>query len=187
MRREIRDCKTCGTTFVQKPQTTGLYCSHICANRGSARPVPLSDRFWPKVEKTDVCWNWVGSKNNKGYGWIRSNGKNVTAHRASWELHYGEISPGDQVLHRCDNPACVRPDHLFLGNPAINAADKVSKGRAGAPRGEDHRSAKLTAHQATEIRKDQRVARIIAADYGVTKGTINNIRSGRKWKILDAK
>lgn len=93
--------------------------------------VPLPDRFWTKVRKTESCWIWVGSKSRKGYGRIGTEkfASAKLAHRVSWEIHRGEIPTGALVLHHCDNPSCVRPDHLFLGSGADNNADMARKGR----------------------------------------------------------
>lgn len=93
----------------------------------------LAKRFWPKVEKTEHCWTWSGAKNRRGYGWLhngsRTTRKPMRAHRASWEIHFGKIPDGLWVLHRCDNPPCVRPDHLFLGTRTDNMRDCAAKGR----------------------------------------------------------
>ena len=93
--------------------------------------VDMETRFWAKVNKTDGCWVWMAS-GNRGYGVIAMPGRSgrmVYAHRYSYELHYGAFDQSLLVLHHCDNPACVRPDHLFLGTHLDNQQDKVSKGR----------------------------------------------------------
>lgn len=89
----------------------------------------VSERFWSKVDKTDGCWVWIASKLPTGYGQFWSGERNMRAHRFSYILHYGNIPNGMLVCHKCDNPSCVRPDHLFLGTSLDNAIDKVSKGR----------------------------------------------------------
>ena len=174
-------CVTCGGMFRRKPQTTGRYCSNTCANRGSAKKAPIADRFWSKVQQTDHCWMWTASKNNKGYGVLGDKPKRWLAHRLSWTLAHGDIPDTAQVLHRCDNPACVRPDHLFLGNPAINAADKISKGRHNSPRGEAKPNARLTYALVAAIRQDTRSYSVIASEYGVSKGAIKHAKTGRTW------
>lgn len=88
-------------------------------------------RFWLHVQKSDGCWVWDGSANPAGYGVVWTNDKAlVGAHRYSYELHIGPIPEDLHVLHRCDNPPCVRPGHLFLGTAADNVRDMVQKGRA---------------------------------------------------------
>ena len=107
----------------------------------------LKARFWEKVDKTDDCWVWISSKisskPNRGYGRIWVNGKPELAHRISWEIANGPIPKGMQVLHRCDNPSCVRPDHLFLGTQRDNMQDSIEKGRwgnVGVPRGKQQKA-----------------------------------------------
>jgi hypothetical protein len=99
------------------------------------RKRPLADRFWEKVQKgTDSdCWPFIGTRNNKGYGMFQqkidgAHGKRL-AHRVSYELNIGPVPNGLFVLHRCDNPPCVNPRHLFIGDRSDNSRDMYSKGR----------------------------------------------------------
>lgn len=91
----------------------------------------MEQRFWAKVTVSDPtsCWTWAASKNRDGYGWFRIGAQNKLAHRVSWVLHNGEIPGGLWVLHRCDNPSCVNPTHLFLGDVQANVDDSIEKGR----------------------------------------------------------
>jgi hypothetical protein len=124
------------------------------------------ERFWAKVSKQPSgCWLWTGSKRSKGYGAFcyAKNGEVVQgrAHRFSWELHNGEIPDGLCVLHKCDVPSCVNPDHLWLGTKAENNRDMVAKGRRVVggtyggmyPRGESHPNCRYEDAVIRDIRK----------------------------------
>lgn len=133
-RHQVRICQQCGKTFtcwdyiVKRGQ--GKFCSNACANK--RHEMTLKDRFFTKVIKhhgADACWEWIASKDVGGYGHLGRNGRVVSAHRLSWEIKYGPIPAGMNVLHHCDNPACVRPDHLFLGTHSDNMRDMCAKGR----------------------------------------------------------
>jgi hypothetical protein len=93
----------------------------------------VTDRFWEKVDRSGECWVWIGGRRPNGYGAFYVGRRKVGAHRVSYQLAFG-VDPGDlDVLHRCDNPPCVRPDHLWLGTPVDNALDARAKGRLPGP------------------------------------------------------
>lgn len=145
----------------------------------------LRDRFNEKIRITPGCWLWLGARNNKGYGQVTGRrGRNVLAHRASYELHFGDIPDGHMVLHRCDNRACVNPDHLFTGTAKDNTQDMMQKGRHKVPQGTANHRAKLTEEQVQAIRQETGSIRSIARKYGVTHGAITPILSGKSWKTL---
>lgn len=126
----------------------------------------LEARFWPRVQRGDGCWLWIGSFFPEGYGQFWLAGRPEGAHRVSWLLTYGEITIGLCVLHNCpsgDNPACVNPAHLWLGTKGDNARDMAAKGRCRLQthpelsprvslRGELNGRSKLTQEIAQEIR-----------------------------------
>lgn len=91
---------------------------------------PVAVRFWQNVQKTDTCWLWTGSVSGNGYGTIYADGKREGAHRVAWMLANGAIPNGLLVRHKCDNPICVRADHLELGTGADNMRDMIERGRA---------------------------------------------------------
>lgn len=106
----------------------------------------------------------------------------MKAHKASWTIYYGR--PKLHVLHRCDNRACVNPDHLFLGTNADNVADRVSKGREADHAGSSNGNAKLTESNALAILRDVRPNKAIAADYGVSVITVQRIKKGTAWACI---
>lgn len=159
---------------------------------GCARhaPTPLAERFWSKVSVDVVsgCWNWTASGNQKGYGHISIEGSRLTrAHHAAWLLAHFIIPDGMQVLHRCDNRRCVRPDHLFLGTHQDNMDDMIAKGRArNVPRpGSLNGFAKLNEMQVAEMRERHASGESIAdlADvYEVTESNVACILRGKTWR-----
>lgn len=139
------------------------------------------ENFWAKVDKSGDCWNWTAFK-SKGYGYIMCGWKNpVRAHRFSWVLHNGDIPDGMFVCHKCDNPSCVRPDHLFLGTPADNVIDMVQKGRNVSCPGPKNGVAKLTPEQVRAIYLDPRTNKEIGASYGIASSLASFIRQRRLW------
>ena len=144
--------------------------------------LPLIDRLLmkSKVNPDNGCWEWFASK-NAGYGQLMVDKRPIPAHRLSYELHWGSIPAGMHVCHRCDNRACINPDHLFIGTNADNMADRDAKGRGIIYRGEDHGSAKLTEADVRAIRSSTLSNRKLAPLYGVCGKTISVIRSGKHW------
>ena len=157
-------------------------------------PRPLAERLWEKVRKLpgDGCWVFLGSHHSDGYGQIGKGGhcgRMIGAHRAAWILTYGPIPPGLEVCHRCDNPPCCRPDHLFLGTRSENMRDAAGKGRLSPARfgskngGERNGRAQLTRAKVEEIRArfGRETARELATAYGVSRYTIYAAVQGRSW------
>lgn len=135
-------CRNCGKTFSSLPSAVsrgrGKYCSRACKYEDFR--IPLADRFWSKIDKNGPipehrpelgrCWIWVARSWAHGYGKIKVEGKWIGSHRVAWLLEIGQITDDLFVLHKCDNPACCNPSHLFLGTHEDNMADMVKKGRA---------------------------------------------------------
>lgn len=139
-------------------------------------------RFFARFKMADGCWEWLASKNPKGYGKCRLGDKNYLAHRLSFSFFNGPIPEGDFVLHRCDNPSCVNPAHLFLGTAKDNSNDRDAKGRVA--HGEAHVCAKLTEHDVADIRSKRGIVKQaeLAAKYGVSLTVISFIMTGRTWR-----
>ena len=147
----------------------------------------LKNKLFSKVEvsASTGCWTWTAGKGIGGYGRVRVGLKTRYAHRVSFEIHRGTIPRGMFVCHSCDNPACLNPDHLFLGTPAENMADRDRKGRQARQRGAQNAMAKLTDAAVLEIKAAVGPQREIADRYGVSRGHISFIRTGRRWAHLN--
>lgn len=145
------------------------------------------------------CWEWQAGRSPRGYGKVCVANKHWRAHRLAWTLTYGEIPAGLVVMHRCDNPPCVRPDHLQLGTCADNNRDKVAKGRDSRGdahyarrepwrllRGEQHGRAKLTEEQVRFIREEFQPGygawKALALRLGVSVSLLHLVRKGTIWK-----
>lgn len=179
----------------------GLCSTHYMQQRragllpiGTRARGTVEERFWRFVVKTDACWQWIGkSVNRKGYGQIGLGGKygkHITAHRLSYIIHKGEIPEGLVIMHSCDNPWCVNPDHLTAGTQSENIIDAIAKGRKALPNlpyhaGETHPSAKLNEAQAREVRFSGRPLKELAKELGISYTTARRIRAGIIWKVLD--
>lgn len=180
----------CEVSGCDKPKGQGRKCYmhyHRLRYHGTTDDPrqPWQERFWEKVDKTEDCWIWTSAVDHRGYGLLGGNAPMRPAHRLSYLLAYGH--PGDgQVCHTCDNPPCVNPRHLFLGDNALNRADMAAKKRSTW--GERNRHAKLTEDQVREIRRqaaDKVLHRVIAERFGISRATVSDIFHRRSWHQLD--
>jgi hypothetical protein len=185
----------------------GLYVSTACRNPDcvnpqhlrEGRPLPAIDsaavRLWRRVDRTGDCWLWTGRVEANGYGKIWANGVRVYVHRLSWVLHHGEIPENGFVCHHCDKPACVRPEHLFLGTQVDNMQDMARKHRGGSQRhpetlerGAARYCAKLDDDAVREIRRRHAAGegtRSLALAFGVNNGTVYRIVHRQRWKHVE--
>lgn len=184
------NCAVCGSSFHPhtKPKNAppSRYCSYACnrADWGRTKKDPQA-RFWAKVDKSGDggCWNWTRSVSKSGYGAFGVTPKDIRyAHRYAWETLVGPIPDGLCLLHSCDNPRCVNPAHLRVGNRTENSQDRTERGRV--PKGEFAGQAKITEAVAKAIKDDPRPQAEIAKEAGVTQGHVSRIKSGQVWGHL---
>lgn len=148
------------------------------------RGLPTAVRFWARVNVTPGCWLWIGHLHGHGYGHFKDKGRFYCAHRFAYQLVSGhELKPGEFVLHTCDTPACVRPDHLYVGTIKDNGRDMAVRGRACGM--ERHHSAKLTADDVRAMRRlhaEGATAANLALMFGVSGTTAWQIVKRLKWR-----
>ncbi len=180
----------------------------MSATTAAVRTLPR--RFWSKVDRQEgpvrpgelgPCWPWLRYRDEDGYGVTAVDRRTQQAHRVAFILSGGVLTDEKpQVLHRCDNPCCCNPDHLWAGTNNDNVADKIAKGRQASgdrtgsrmyperrPRGEIHRSARLRADQVLQIRvlsRDGWNQRSIARRFDISQRQVGNIIHGRQWRCL---
>lgn len=145
-------------------------------------PEKVENLFWAKVDKCgeDECWGWQKARHPKGYGQFSFNGTTNRAHRVAWILVYGPIPKGLYVCHRCDNPPCCNPKHLFLGTQKDNMEDCARKER---------KKQKLSQKDIVEIRRKYTVDKILqvqlAKQFGISNRTISQIVAGDRWAWVE--
>jgi HNH endonuclease len=155
-----------------------------CGNRANGHLCSVVAVMKYTLDHNSGCWLWMGGLNGNGYGRFRVNGVLEYAHRRSWKIHKGSIPHGMNVLHRCDNPPCINPDHLFLGTQSDNVRDTETKGRGNHPRGSQVHTAILTEKQVREILASKLGPRALGRIYGVSHVAVVRIKSGKNWKHL---
>lgn len=153
----------------------------------------LIQRFWSYVDKTKDCWNWTSGLFRGGYGQFRVGKKKVKAHRFSWIINGGFIPRNYIILHKCDNPCCVKPTHLFLGTHKANAIDRGKKGRAAlnnlqAKRGEENGSSKLDTATVKAVRHLREYYgysfKLLSIAFSISQSQIANIIHRRSWRHI---
>jgi hypothetical protein len=159
--------------------------------KSGPKPIDIRIRFWKHVRKTKQCWVWTANTNNKGYGTIYlSYNRKLLAHRLSYEIEHGEIPSGLNICHKCDNPLCVNPDHLFAGTQKDNIHDCIAKGRSRfnnfskIQHGENNPFHKLSIENVKDIRKRHLTGErqcVIAKSHGVSDATISMIVNKKRW------
>ena len=151
----------------------------------NTRSQDIRVRFEDRIGSREECWVWTGSMLKSGYGRMRFNGPSRRAHRISYELYRSRIPEGLNVLHTCDNPTCVNPEHLFLGTDVDNNKDRDTKGRTAHQKGEASGASKLTEQDIRAIKQDTRRHLVVAREYGVVPSLIGMIRRGLRWSHVD--
>lgn len=196
-----KDCENCGKYFEYNPsrRPKARFCSGSCLSKKTGHEKQerrqakwdsdsedetfqaLINRFEKFVVKKNGCWEWNGCINSK-YGAFRFRKKPQKAHRVSWVIHNGEIPDGLQVLHKCDNPPCTNPEHLFLGTNADNMKDMVSKKRHVS--GKRKLTKEMIIHIRNLLKMGVPSARL-SRDYKVSETCIYNIRHNISWKNIE--
>lgn len=184
-----RICLRCGSKFHAKLSRIkigkGKYCSKHCYDKSLI--MDINQTFWIRVQKTSSCWIWTGVKDIDGYGLAKFYfSREKRAHRLSYEIHFGTIPRGMHVLHKCDNPSCVSPEHIFLGTNIDNIRDMVKKGRNAKGFTNGRGMAKLTNEDIISIRDllKEKTQKEVAAIFGMSYSCINGIKTGRSWRHL---
>jgi hypothetical protein len=186
---KTKTCEYCGQRYPRpanysaKQWELRRFCNHKCQGDFYREdPRERFKRFFDRGDP-DTCWEWKGGRHSKGYGQFGN--PTDKAHRVAWEFYRGPIPDGIHVLHACDNPPCVNPNHLFLGTNLDNVKDKMAKGRGHTVRGTDAGTNILSEEAVRQIRTDQRKQDVIAAEYGVAQTTVSAIKRRINWAWLE--
>lgn len=183
-----KSCSECGRIFEKDPRNTWAYwarakfCSSVCAGKFNSRAKsenrpPLAVKFAEHFTKGDGCWEWMGLRDKDGYGLLPYGKKVHRAHVVALRLDGRHVPRGMYGCHHCDNPGCVRHDHLYVGTPTQNMRDAMERRRL-RPR------TKLSAEQIMEIRSATGTHGEIAAGFNVARATVSLIRERKTWRHL---
>lgn len=180
-------CQHCQSAFTDKPSHPRSFCTVACwrQDQRDRASHSIEARFWSYVDTSGECWIWRGGRTSKGYGgFALKHGKSIPAHRFAYELVHGPIPPGLFACHRCDVPACVRPNHIFAGTHAENMADRNAKGRQA--RSERHPNSRLNEEQVETIRSWYATGNVtmksLAREFGVSQRAIACVIHEINWR-----
>lgn len=199
---QVAICRYCGREWTPRFRNRRTFCSRSCSvaervaksrDRASSSELVtkrFSESFIP--EPNSGCWLWTGWTGRRGYGAFHLHGRGqMISSRAAWTILRGEIPDGLWVLHRCNTPACVNPDHLYLGDVRDNVRDMIAAGRQSRKPtifGEAHYRAKLSEQNVFEIRSLYRsgsaTQRELAALFGISKTSVSGVINGRSWRHI---
>lgn len=185
---EAKQCVFCGNSFTPGAKrfrankwAEQKYCSQSCSGKANNRiagdPMERFPKYYKKVESG--CWEWIGNLHKNGYGFFNHKNEKPKAHRFSYAMYKGLLHPKMSVCHKCDNPKCVNPDHLFLGTHDDNMKDMAKKARSSHGRSWN---SKLTLEKASAIKRDLRPRKEVAAEYGVSVVTVCRIQNNQIWR-----
>lgn len=190
----IKKCLECNEYFSFyksiKPTKDAKFCGLSCRRKWNKNPENKIDQLKQLLDKYTIknennCWGWKGPLYPAGYGQTWFMGKQTPASRSSWIVNNGLIKSKQWVLHKCDNPPCTNPDHLFLGTCKDNVQDMIRKGRKYIPKGSEVHFAKLTEEKVSEIKellKNKFTLEYISEKFGISISTVSGIKTNRTWK-----
>lgn len=202
----IKKCETCNLEFNWyrgNNRSSPRFCSHVCQGswvkkwrskhnfswkgKSEEEKLPMMKiMFYERIQKTETCWIWIGSKTKAGYGIISFGGKPISAHRLSWKIYNEEIRSEVVVRHLCNNAVCVNPDHLAIGTIQDNADDRVKAGNQ--PKGSKNNKATLNEEKVKEIKSLLNIGLSgaeIGRRFNVTRTCISSIKKERTWKHVE--
>lgn len=196
--KTLKTCFECNKQFgfykSIKPTKDAKFCNISCRKTWNKNPLNkishLKEVFLSKVikQQDNACWKWNGAKFPTGYGQMFFMGKCINASRASWIIHYGLIKNKLWVLHKCDNPECTNPEHLFLGTCKDNVRDSINKGRRIITNGDHRKESKLNSQKVIEIRRlinQNTPYKEIMEKFSISMASISGIKNYRTWKHVN--
>lgn len=192
--KTVKSCLECKQDFAFyksiKPTKDAKFCNLPCRRKWNNNPENKIDQLRDLLDKYTIknenaCWGWKGPLYPNGYAQAVFMQRALNASRASWFIHHGLIKNNEWVLHKCDNPPCTNPDHLFLGTCKDNVQDMIRKGRKVVRKGSKVHFARINEEKAKEIKqllKDKFTLKYISEKFGIHISAVSAIKNNRTWK-----